>query len=316
MNVASVFRLGLLLALGVSLRAAEPGLPATVTVGAKLVVQYTNPRFFEGPTWDPHTGRLYFTAFEGTNTQILRLDGPEKVTVWADKTEGINGTWLSNEGRLLGAQAFGHRVTDYGFGDSGPTTPRIILYEPTLNQPNDIVQARNGNLYFTDPDFKARTNSAVYLFTTQNRLVKIITDMPLPNGLKLSPDDSTLYVGDSHQKLWRAYPVKSDGTVGTGRVFFNPDTPNQDDPDGMSMDETGNLYLSGRGGIWVVAPSGKLLGLIPVPEFCANLTFGGAEGRTLYLTCKGKIYSLAMNVRGALFRGKSAAKDEACDCEK
>ncbi len=292
----------LLFAIGHVFAAESHPLPNTVFPGAQLVEVYSDGRFFEGPSWDQKGHRLYFTAFDKDNQQILRLDAPGKVTVWADKTEGINGTYYSLKGRLLGAQAYGHRVTDYAFGENGPADPKVLLYDPSLNQPNDICQAPNGNLYFTDPDFKKRQTSAVFLYTTGRKLTRIITDMPLPNGLKVSNDGRTLYVGDSYLKHWKAYPVLNDGTVGPGKVFFDPKTENMADPDGFTIDARGNLYFSGRGGVWVVNKSGQELGFIPVPEFVSNLTFGGLDGQSLYLTCKGKVYSLMMNVRGAQFK--------------
>lgn len=287
-------------------RAADFPIPTTVADGAKLVSVYNDDRFFEGPTWDPKTKKLYFTAFGSGKdaTQILRLDGPGKVTVWADKTEGVNGTYLANDGRLIGAQAFGHRVMSYAIGADGPDDTRVLVFDNKLNQPNDIAQAPNGNVYFTDPDFDKREKSAVYLLNIKGDVVKIIHDMPVPNGLKVSNDGKTLYVGDSHLALWRAYSIQSDGTVGPGRVFFNPDTERKDAPDGMSIDEHGNLYFSGRGGVWVADKFCNSLGLIPVPEFCSNVTFGGDDGRTLYLTCSKQVYSLAMKVRGGQFTRK------------
>eukprot|EP00913_Durusdinium_trenchii_P023363 g21941.t1 len=272
--------------------------PGTVAKGAKLVEVYADPRFFEGPTADPKTGTLYFTAFGKDNQQILRLDGPGKVTVWLDKTEGVNGTFLSKNGRLLGAQAFGHRVMSYDFGKDGPTTRKVLLYDKTLNQPNDVCQAPNGDIYFSDPDFKKRKTSAVYRLAPNGKTTKVVTDMPVPNGVITSLDGKTLYVGDSHLMLWRSYPIKSDGTVGPGKVFFHPKTALKIAPDGMTIDEKGNLYFSGCGGVWVVQPDGEPLGLIPVPEFCSNAGFGGKDGKTLYLTCSKKVYSLRMNVRG------------------
>lgn len=286
--------------------AAEVAIPTTVADGAKLVSVYSDDRFFEGPTWDPKTKKLYFTAFGSGKdaTQILRLDGPGKVAVWADKTEGVNGTYLANDGRLIGAQAFGHRVLSYAVGANGPDDTRVLVFDTKLNQPNDIAQAPNGNTYFTDPDFDKREKSAVYLLNIKGDVVRIIHDMPVPNGLKVSNDGKTLYVGDSHLALWRAYSIQSDGTAGPGRVFFNPETDRKDAPDGMSIDEKDNLYFSGRGGVWVADKFGNSLGLIAVPEFCSNVTFGGEDGRTLFLTCSKQVYSLAMKVRGGQFTRK------------
>lgn len=281
--------------------AVEPPVASTVAKDATLVEVYADERFFEGPTWDPKTGKLYFTAFGEDNQQILRLDEPQKVTVWMDKTEGVNGTFFSLDGRLLGAQAYGHRIVSYGFGENGPDDARTLLFDGSLHQPNDVCQTPNGNIYFTDPDFKDRKTSAVYLLTTEGKAIKIVSDMDVPNGLKTSLDGRTLYVGDSFRKWWRSYPIRDDGTVGEGRLFFDPSTDRQDDPDGMSIDAEGNLYLSGRGGVWVASPAGKSLGLIAVPEFCSNVTFGDQDGKTLYLTCSKKVYSLRMNVAGAQF---------------
>jgi len=281
--------------------AAEPPPPETVASGAKLVAVYGDERFFEGPTWDPKGQKLYFTAF-GKDTQVLRLDGAGKVSVWMDKTAGVNGTYLSKEGRLLGAAAYGHQVVSLAFGYDRAYDPQVLHSDAKLNQPNDLCQAPNGNIYFTDPDFDRRKTSAVFLLTPQGKATKIITDMPVPNGIKTSLDGKTLYVGDSHQLLWKSYPIKEDGTVGPGKVFFNPDTPNKNPPDGMCLDEEGNLYFSGRGGVWVVNPDGKSLGLIAIPEFCSNCTFGGKDGKTLFMTCSKKVYSLQMTARGGLLR--------------
>ncbi|MCH9653482.1 MAG: SMP-30/gluconolactonase/LRE family protein [Planctomycetes bacterium] len=276
-------------------------LPETVAKNAKLQQEYAAKAFFEGPVWDPAGKKLYFTSFVGKDTKILRLDGEGKARVWLDKTKGINGTYLSLKGRMLGAQAFGQHLMSYGFGENGPTDTIIVAQNPKWNQPNDVCQTPNGNIYFTDPDFKNRKTSAVYFKATNGAVKKIITDMPLPNGVIASNDGNTLYVGDSHEKLWRSFPIKADGTVGTGKLFFDPKTKRQDSPDGMSIDAKGNLYLSGRGGVWVATPDGKSLGLIPIPEFCSNVTFGGPDGKTLYFTCSNKVYSLRMNVKGAQF---------------
>lgn len=282
--------------------AGAPAVPDTVAPGATLVEVYRDDRFFEGPTWDPKGQKLYFTAFGRDNQRILRLDGPGQAAVWMDKTQGVNGTYLSHDGRLLGAQAYGHRVVSYGFGADGPADPKTLHFDTSLNQPNDLCQAPGGDIYFTDPDFKNRKTSAVYRLTPDGKVTKVITDMPVPNGIITANDGRTLYVADSHLKLWRSYPIRADGTVGPGKVFFDPDTPNRNDPDGISIDELGNLYFTGRGGVWVVRPNGQAQGLIPLADFCSNATFGGPDGKTLYLTCDKKVYSLQMKVRGGQFK--------------
>ncbi len=308
---------GALLVLVSAAQSAEHSYPSSVVApGAKLVTLYEAERFFEGPTWDPQTAKLYFTSFQKTGprsfnpeTEVLRLDEPGKATVWLAKAEGLNGTCLAQGGGLLGAQAFGHRLMRFGFGPTGPSSTRVVLYDPSLNQPNDVCQAPNGDIYFTDPDFKERKASAVYRLNKDGKPQKILDDMPLPNGLKTSLDGKTLYVGDSHEQWWRSYPIHDDDTVGAGRVFFKP-TDWTGVPDGFCLDSTGRLYLSAGNGLWVVEPDGKPVGLIPLDTFCSNATFGGPDGRTLYMTCDKKLYSLAMQVRGPQSPAKvGAARD-------
>jgi len=285
--------------------APPAAMPATVAEGAKLEEVYADPKcFFEGPTWDPKTKKLYFTSFIKKESQILRLDAPGKASVWLDKSEGVNGTFLSNDGRLLGAQAFGHRVMSYSFGESGPGDSKVLYENKDLFQPNDLCQTPNENIYFTDPDFKEKKASAVYLLKPDGSAVKLDAKMIVPNGLKVSLDGKMLYVGDSDEKLWKSFPIKDDGTLGDGKIFFNPDSENKNSPDGMSIDAQGNLYFSGRGGVWCVAPHGKALGLISIPEFCSNCSFGGEDGQTLYMTCSKKVYALKMKIQGGQFLRK------------
>ncbi|MBS0267138.1 MAG: SMP-30/gluconolactonase/LRE family protein [Planctomycetes bacterium] len=285
------------------------GVPETVADGAKLVSVYSDDRFFEGPVWDAKSGKLYFTAFgqPQENTQILRLEAPGQIKVWLDKTEGVNGMFLANDGRLLGAQAFGHRVISYELDDAGPSDTKVLLFDAQLHQPNDVAQSPNGDIYFTDPDFQNAKTSGVWVLTTKGEAKKIISDMAVPNGLKVSNDGRKLYVADDGPMNWRVYPIQADGSVGPGRVFFDPPVPREKRkaPDGMTIDEHGRLYLSGSGGVWVVDKYGVSLGLIPIPEFCSNVAFGGPAGKTLYMTCSKQVYSLEMKVKGGQFTRKN-----------
>ena len=307
--VCGIFTSLLLAAVAVPTTAAE--LPSTVAKGAVLVEVFSSAAFHEGPTWDPATGKLYFTAFFGgdkPNQQIIRLDAKGKGTVWLDKSEGVNGTWLSLDGRLLGAQAYGHRLMSYSFGPTGPGNSKTLAVNTKWHQPNDVCQTPNGNIYFTDPDFANKKTSKVYVMAPNGKIRLIIQDMPLPNGLIASNDGKVLYVGDSERKMWRSYPIKADGTTGKGKDFFDPGTKNMSSPDGMTIDASGNLYFTGRGGVWVASAAGKPVGFIPTKEFCANVTFGGADGKTLYLTCNTRVYSLAMNVAGGEHASRAKRK--------
>jgi gluconolactonase len=284
-----------------------PGFPPTVADGAKPIVVYEDDAFFEGPAWDQVTGKLYFTAFKKDNQQILRLDGNGKAAIWMDKTKGINGMRISRNGRLLGAQAYGHNLLSIKIGANGPEDVKSLTANfqgQAYNQPNDVAEAPNGGLYYSDPDFKSRTRSAVYYLSPEGKSRRIITQRKIPNGILVSNDGKTLYVGDSFEKRIYSYTIKSDGSVDeeTVKIFFDPDTDNRNDPDGMIGDAEGNLYFAMRGGVWVASPAGKTLGFIAIPEFTSNVGFGGKDGKTLFMTCGKKVYSLQMKVRGAQFR--------------
>jgi gluconolactonase len=282
--------------------------PPTVAPGAELTVVYSSDQYFEGPSWDPSGQKLYFTAFAKENEQILRLDAPGKASVWMDHTKGMNGTYLSRNGRLLVAQAFGHSLSSLKIGPDGPEEIKVLASDfegiPFI-QPNDVAESPvTGGIYCSDPNFKGKTQSAVYYLSPAGGVRRVINNLKLPNGLEVSNDGATLYVSDSFEKRVYSYPILADGSVDQAQVkiFFDPVTDNMADPDGMCSDALGNLYFAMRGGVWVVSKEGKQLGFIPVPEFASNVTFGGVDGQTLYITCDKKVYSLAMRVKGAQFR--------------
>jgi len=287
---------------------ALPWPESVVADGAKLETVYDVKGFYEGPTWDPHTGKLYFTAFLDSGTQILRLDEPGNASVWMDKSRGANGTYLSNDGRLLAAQVMNVAIVSIGIGENGPTDLRVLASGGggggDFGGPNDLCQTPRGDIYFTVPDFGKRESSRVYRFTPQGQVLVVVKDMALCNGVRTSIDGRTLYVADSFRKHWRSYPIDAEGNVGEGKTFFEPKTENKADPDGFALDEQGNLYLTGLGGVWAVTPEAKLLGFIPVPTFATNATFGGADGKTLYITCANKVFALRMKVRGEHWAGK------------
>jgi gluconolactonase len=225
-----------------------------------------------------------------------------------DHTKGMNGTYLSRNGRLLVAQAFGHTLSSLKIGANGPEEIKVLASDfegiPFI-QPNDVAESPvTGGIYCSDPNFKGKTRSAVYYLSPTGGVRRVIDNLKLPNGLEVSNDGATLYVSDSFEKRVYSYPILADGSVDQAQVkiFFDPVTDNTADPDGMCSDALGNLYFAMRGGVWVVSKEGKQLGFIPVPEFASNVTFGGVDGQTLFITCDKKVYSLAMRVKGAQFR--------------
>lgn len=270
-------------------------LPPTVAEGATLELVHTGEPLYEGPVWHPETACWYFTAARAG--EIYRLDEAGAVTVLVENTEGVNGMVLARDNTLLGAQAFGHRLVKID-PTSASSEMVTVAEDMTWNQPNDVCETARGDLYFSDPNWADNSKSAVYRMSPEGEVTRIIDDIATPNGVITSLDGRTLYLGDSRNAVWHSYPIAEDGSIGAGSLFFDPDTENRSDPDGMAIDEHGNLYFTGRGGVWVVSPEGEALGLIPTPEFCANVGLGGPDGQSLLLTCRGKVYRLAMRVRG------------------
>lgn len=191
-----------------------------------------------------------------------------------------------------------------------------------LNSPNDLVYKSDGSLYFTDPPYGLRTQSdqdqqkqlkvnGVYRIVgalqhpagavpEPANLYLVIADLPRPNGIAFSPDEKYLYVNNSEpQKIWMRYPVKADGTLGAGTVFYDATSDKSPgSPDGMKVDTRGNLYSAGPGGVWVFSGNGKHLGTIRLPEKVGNLAFGDGDRKTLYITASSSVYRMHVNVAG------------------
>jgi gluconolactonase len=134
----------------------------------------------------------------------------------------------------------------------------------------------------------------------RDQLQLLVKDVPRPNGIAFSPDEKFLYVDNSGpKKLWMRYRVKEDGSLTDATVFYDASSdPRPGGPDGMKVDRKGNVYSTGPGGIWIFSPEGKALGTILVPERTANVNWGGADRKTLYITASSSIYRVTLKVPG------------------
>jgi gluconolactonase len=169
-------------------------------------------------------------------------------------------------------------------------------------------------LYFTDPPFglpkffddprKELEFSGVFRIDGGTTLL-VASDLTGPNGIAFSPDERYLYVAnwDTSRKVVMRYPVRPSGDVGKGSVLFDMGgAPEEEALDGLKVDALGNLWVSGPGGLWIVSAAGKHLGTIRLPRLAANFVFGGADGRTLYLTARTTLYRMPVSVPGATTR--------------
>lgn len=298
-----------------------------VAPDAELELLADGFHFTEGPVWDARTGVLLFTDLAGDT--VWRWDDEAgRAREWRRPSNMANGMTRDPQGCLLTCEAATSLLTRTD--DDGRVTVVASHFEgQELNSPNDVVCRSDGTIYFSDPpsgralphglprprylDFQG-----VFMVPPGGGEVRLaVADFELPNGLCFSPDESLLYINDSLRKHVRVFDVRADGALENGRLFFQepgelPDvaviteelirtgTVSAFFPDGMKADERGNIYTGGPGGIWVIDPSGRSLGVIETPYFVGNLAFAGPDRRTLFVCACSGLYRLRMKVAGNL----------------
>jgi len=160
----------------------------------------------------------------------------------------------------------------------------------------ELVKAMDD--FIPDPQREIKFQG-VFRISPDGKLTLLAEDFDRPNGLAFSPDEKTLYIADSSSRAHiRAFDVKPDGTLANGRVFIEMKIGEPGAPDGMKVDEKGNLWATGQGGVWVIDPKGTLLGIIRAPEIPANCAWGEKDGKTLYMTARTGLYRIRTNAKG------------------
>jgi gluconolactonase len=291
-------------AIAASLTAGDiPGIGKT----GKPVKLHTNFKFTEGPAADAK-GNVYFTDIPDEKIYKIDLDG--KLSVFVEKSNHANGLMFNSKGELVACEMDGQLVAY----DIATKKKRTVIDKHDgnrFNAPNDLVIDRADGVYFTDPSFRApkpmpQNKLGVYYFNGST-VTRLIDNLPNPNGVILSTDEKTLYVIPSGQAEMMAYPIESPGKLGKGKVFCTlkqPEGKKGGGGDGLTIDTKGNLYITSALGLQVFDPAGKLLGIIELPEQPANVTFGGADFKTLYVTARTSLYEVRTDMTGHLFAVK------------
>jgi gluconolactonase len=306
-----------------AIRRIDPAFDKLVSPSAKVEKVADGFQFVEGPVWFRPGAYLLFSDIPGnvimqwspSSGKMVFRDHIFADSFPAGKLVGTNGLTLDKLGRIIAAEHGNRRVSR--IARDGKLTVLADRYEgKRFSSPNDVVVKSNQDVYFTDPPFgllnpgqgleevlksplRELSFNGVFRITPAGKIDALVKDLALPNGLAFSPDEKLLYVANSAGKTWNVYNVRPDGTLANGRVFFDAGIETGPGvPDGMKVDTAGNVWAAGPGGILVISPQAKLLGVITFPEVPANCAWGDADGKTLYVTAVTGLYRIQTNIAG------------------
>lgn len=282
----------------------DPDFGAFVMGNAPVKRLATGFDWVEGPVWFGDQGCLLFSDIP--NNRILRWT-EEGVTTFRSPSNFANGHTRDRQGRLISCEHGTRRVTRTEW-DGSITVIADGYRGKRLNSPNDVVVARDGAIWFTDPHYGIMTDyegfrseqelpCAVYRVDPDGTIEAVITDMACPNGLAFNADESLLYVADTG-RMFSDDPqhimvfAMRDGRPGEGRLFHRIATGCAD---GIRLDSAGNLWSSAGDGVHCIAPDGHLMGRILVPETVSNICFGGRAKHRLFITATTSLYSVVLN---------------------
>lgn len=255
-------------------------------------------QFTEGPAADAD-GNVFFT--DQPNDRIMKWSTDGKLSTFMQPCGRANGLCFDAKGQLLACADENNQL--WSIDPAGKST--VLLKDfggKLLNGPNDLWLRPDGGIYFTDPFYKRSYwkrgpkeqdgEHVYYLPPNRQNLRRVVTDLKQPNGIIGSPDGARLYVADIGAGKTYSYSVQPDGNLADKQLFCEMGS------DGLTIDNEGNVYLTGRGVI-VFDRTGKKIEQIPVPEsWTANVCFGGKDRQTLFITASKGLYALRTRVKG------------------
>lgn len=258
-------------------------------------------RFTEGPVWLRAEDCLLFTDIPANRIHRLTSSGVE---TFREPSGHANGLTLDREDRLITCEHSNRRVTRTEC-DGSVSVLADSFDGKRLNSPNDVIVLKDRSIVFTDPPYGIRPqdqeqrHQGVYRIAPSGELTLMVDDFDRPNGLAVSPDQSKLYVDDSSElRHIRVFDVEPHGVVNGGRIFAELHGPGRAAPDGIKIDESGNVFCAAAQGVWVFSSAGVHLGTIRTPEKPSNCSFGGIDSKTLYITAETSIYSVRVRCAG------------------
>jgi len=270
---------------------------------AKVEKLASGMKFLEGPVWVPNDGG-YLLFSDIPANHIKKWTAKDGVTVFRDPSNNTNGHYLTLDGLLVSCEHSGRRISITQ--KDGKVESLVDSFDgKKLSSPNDLAVKSDGVIYFTDPSYgvpktekKEQEKNRVYRFDPKTKqITSVADDFDMPNGICFSPDEKKVFIADSGKpKHVRVFDVNADGTLANGQVFCKID---KGAPDGIRCDAQGRFYSSAAVGIQIFGTDGKLIGKILVPESPANLCFGGADKKTLFICARTSLYSIKLNVSGA-----------------
>lgn len=264
---------------------------SVVADGAKVEKLTGGFQFTEGPAADAR-GNIYFSDIPNNRIHKWSLDG--KLSTFRENSGGANGLYFDAKGNLLACEGGGRRLVS--IDPKGNVTVLAEKYQgKRFNSLNDLWIDPKGGVYFTDPRYGNRDGMeqdgehVYYLSPDRKKLIRVIDDMVRPNGVIGTPDGTTLYVTDHGGRKTFVYKINENGTLSNKKLFA------PEGSDGMTIDNEGNVYLT-TDVVAVYNKDGKKIEEIKVPERPANVTFGGKDKRTLFITARTSLYSIKTNL--------------------
>jgi gluconolactonase len=255
-------------------------------------------RFTEGPVWS-REGYLLFS--DVPNNRLIKLIPGEGTSVTRENSNGANGNTFDKEGRLYTCESRTRRVIR--FDKKGAVEVLAEKWEgKRLNAPNDIVVRRDGHVYFTDPAFGNQSDTreldfyGVYHIALKGELKLVAKPAGRPNGIAISPNGRILYVANSDERNIRAYDLDRNGEPSNERILVKGI---EGVPDGIRVDEKGNLYVTAKG-VAVYSAQGKPIHTFDLAETPANCAFGDPDFQTLYITARTSLYRVRLDVKGSV----------------